>query len=187
MYLRLPTLIKNQSIFHPHFSPFAYQQSRCRPICLNQGLWFTGKSKEQPLRYRLYYCTLSLWSPLHRCCKRRSLYHFPSFPSAFSGIWVSNQNNNDLAPRECECMPSSFGTQGNQFGIVYSSPVDSPDGIRQHSLKPELKREARLEVQESIAWTYQESFALFLRIWQVFHLCCKTCKEPDCIVAHLAP
>lgn len=73
----------------------------------------------------------------------------PSFPS-LSGIGVSNQNNNDLPPRECECKPSSFGAQGNQFGIVYSSPVDSPDGIRQNNLESVLKREARLELQELI-------------------------------------
>lgn len=40
--------------------------------------------------------------------------------------------------------------QGNQFGIVYSSPVDSPDGIRQHNLDSVLKRKARLELQELI-------------------------------------
>lgn len=40
--------------------------------------------------------------------------------------------------------------QGNQFGIVYSSPVDSPDGIRQHNLDSVLKRERRLELQELV-------------------------------------
>ena len=186
--LRLPTLIKNQYIFHPHFSPFAYLQSRCRPIFLNQGLWFTGTSKEQPRSCRLYYCTLSPWSPLHPCCKRRSLYRFPPFPSALSRIWVSDQNNNDLPPRECECKPSSFRTQRNQFGIVYSSPVDSPDGIRQHNLESMLKREARLELQELIRWTYQEQFrSFFLRIQRVFHLCRTICREPKHTVAHLDP
>lgn len=160
MYHRLPILIKNQYIFHPHFSPFAYLQRTCRPICLNRGLKLTGTSKEQPLSCCFYYCTLSWWSPLHPCSKRRSLYHFPSFPS-LSGIEVSNQNNNDLPPRECECKPSSFGAQGNLFGIVYSSPVDSPDGIRQNNLESVLKREARLELQELIMWTHYNSSNLF--------------------------
>lgn len=51
--------------------------------------------------------------------------------------------------------------QGNQFGIVYSSPVDSPDGIRQHNLDSVLKREARLELQELVMWNYQEQFWSF--------------------------
>lgn len=78
--------------------------------------------------------------------------------------------------------------QGNQFGIVYSSPVDSPDGIRQHNLDSVLKRERRLELQELVMWNYQKQFlSFFLRMWHLFHLCHRRCKEPKFIVAHLDP
>lgn len=60
--------------------------------------------------------------------------------------------------------------QGNQFGIVYLSPVDSPDGIRQHNFNSVLKREGRLELQELVMWNYQEQFWSFLGGYCMFSI-----------------